>query len=623
MIVEAERTPYYLGWQRGVKPLPDMKIWEWANENVELPSSTSAEPGRYDIDRTPFNKEIFEVLGPDSPIADVYYMKPTQVGATTVGTIFLGFSIAIDPCPFMYILPTCDLVKKFSKQRVDPLLETTPGLKELVGEKRSRDSNNNLTEKIFPGGVAVFVGANSGPGLRFMSARKQVYDEEDAYPQDVGGEGDPVEVAKKRTDAFPNNSKRFHISTPLIRDESRIEEGYENSDQRKYFVPCPDCGFLQVLVWAQLSFDKDDLTKPAMYICIDCGVLIDQRFKLKMLEKGEWAAQKPGEGKAAGFHINGLYSPWKSWDEGVKEFVVATKRKDLKKLKTWTNTYLAETWEEQGETVDEQTLVDRCEKFGPELPNRILVVTAGVDVQKNRIEVQITGWAREFESWALDHVVIPGNPTQKSTWDDLDNHLKRTFIRKDGVSLRIASTFVDSGNWSTEVYKFTKPRELRRVYSCKGASTPGKPITGKPSTNNNAGAILYSVGTEQAKEQIYSGLKNERVGSGYIHFPLQFPTNPDGPNEDYFQSMTAEKLVRRKGKNVWVKRSDRARNEVLDCWVYALAAMENLKIAWGQLEDNLNSQVVDESKKEKEVSQPVARRRKSFVKNWGFLNGNS
>jgi phage terminase large subunit GpA-like protein len=581
----------------GIRPEPEMTVSEHAEQFRYLPKVSSAEPGKWRNSRTPYLKEIMDCLSPSSPIVDVWLMKPAQIGGTECGNNWVGFVINKAPGPMMYVEPTVDLAKRISKQRLQPMIDESPVLKGKVKDSRSRDSGNTLLAKEFPGGVLILTGANSAAGLRSMPARYLFLDEVDAYPGDVEGEGDPIRLAAARTSTFARK-KRFMVSTPLDRGSSRIEAGYEDSDKRRYFVPCPFCKAEQILRWSGIVFTKDEkyrLTGPVRYKCEHCGELIEERYKTWMLENGRWIAEAPGPRKAAGFHLSALYSPigWKSWADCAEQFLEARKKRDKLLLKTWTNTVLGESWEEEGLTVDDGSLLSRREKYPAQVPAGGLVLTVGVDVQGDRIEAKVKAWGRDGESWLIEYAILRGNPeTDLQVWVDLGQLLERTFDHESGVRLRILAACVDSGHATGQVYRFVRAREQARVFAVKGYGGKGVPVLRISEHRNKAGVKLGLVGTDTCKSTIYSRLVIPDFGPGYMHFPTSVGT-------EYFEGLTAEKKVTKKVRGEvreeWVKM--RARNEPLDCEIYAYAALELLNIQnWDALERMIQAEVASRTR---------------------------
>ena len=593
---------YRQAFTAGLQPDPDLTVSEWADTHRMLSQKSASEPGHWRTDRTPYLREIMDELSPSSPIQRVVFMAGAQVGKTESGNNWLGFVIHHAPGPMMMVQPTVDTAKRLSKQRLAPMIEETPVLRERIAESRARDSGNTMLVKEFQGGVLVVTGANSAVGLRSMPVRYLFLDEVDAFPVDVDGEGDPVSLAERRTTTF-SRRKIYLSSTPTIKDTSRIEREYLVSDMRRFFVPCPDCGHYQWLRWAQMKWSDGD-AKTAAYCCEECGVLIDERHKSKMLADGEWRATADGDGKTAGFHLSSLYSPlgWKSWSSIVEDFLAA--KNDAPSLKTFVNTVLGETWEEEYSTrVGANALAERAELYELlTVPAAGLLLTAGVDVQDNRVAFVVRAWGQDEESWLVNHGEIYGDPARPELWKQLDSVLFDTpYTHETGAQLPVRAIAIDSGGHFThEVYAYARARRDRHVIAVKGMSQPGKAIVSKPTRQDinfknqtiKGGVELWGVGTDTAKATIYGRLKNgDESGAGVYHFPM-------GLAETYYEQLTSEKQVTRYSngfpKRIWIKKEG-ARNEALDCEVYALAALQyfytrvNRATLWKKLTDKITT----------------------------------
>jgi phage terminase large subunit GpA-like protein len=310
------------------------------------------------------------------------------VGKTELINNVVGYHIHQDPAPMLVVQPTLEMAQTWSKDRLAPAVRDTPVLASRIKDPRSRDSGNTTLHKVFAGGHVTACGANSPSSLASRPCRLILCDEVDRYPPSAGTEGDPVSLAKKRSTTFWNR-KIILVSTPTEKNHSRIEQAYQESDQRKYFVKCPECEEDQVLRWANVHWEKD---KPgtANYVCEHCGCFWDDAKRFRAIRYGKWKPTADGDGKTAGFHLSGLYSPWTPLEDSVRDFLAS--KRDPMRLKTWVNTFLGETWEDQGEQVDEHDLINRSEDWGEELPDDVLLLTAGVDVQDDRLELEIVGW---------------------------------------------------------------------------------------------------------------------------------------------------------------------------------------------------------------------------------------
>jgi phage terminase large subunit GpA-like protein len=539
-------------------------------------------------------------------VQKVVFMAGAQLGKTEAINNVVGYMIAHAPGPAMFVQPTIDMAKRLSKQRLDSLIHETPCLADKVAPARSRDSGNTMFSKEYPGGILLLTGANSATGLRSAPCRWVLLDEVDAFPADVDGEGDPCALAERRASTF-SRRKIILTSTPTVKDMSRID-----------------------IQWR----DADPTT--AVYVCEECGCHIPEYHKGEMLRRGEWRSTSTSEDpRTVGFHLSSLYSPlgWKGWEEIVTEFLRA--KSDAPLLKTFVNTVLGETWEEEvGARLGADGLRERAEFYpAGEIPDGASIVTAGVDVQDNRLAIGIYAWGQGEECWLISHAEIYGDPAGKKLWDQLDDVILRTYKTTTGKEVRINSIGIDSGgHFTSEVYAYARERAKHNVFALKGQSQRNKPAIGKPSKVdiNYRGQVLknsaqvYPVGADTIKTTLFGRLKHNEVGAGYIHFHAE-------AGQEYFKQLTSERQVVRyvKGFAVreWKKKAG-DRNEALDCFVYSYAALNFLYMRFNRntiFEQFAKAKVV---KADKQPDKPVeseqqplrrrriARQRGSFVTNW-------
>jgi len=546
----------------------------------------------------------------DPTISEVVVMAGAQLGKTEALLNIIGYHIAHDPCPVLVLQPTLEMAQAFSKDRIAAgLIRSTPCLKGKVKDPRARDSGNTTLHKVFPGGAITMVGANSPSGLASRPIRLVLVDEADRAPPSAGSEGDPIQLARKRTATFWNR-KIVIVSTPTNKGASRIEDAFELSDQRHYHVPCKHCHADQVLKWSNVKWEEDQ-PDTARYMCEHCGTLWSESDRTWSIRNGQWVAEKPFSG-VAGFAINGLYSPWTPLSDGVKDFLNV--KKNPEQLRVWTNTYLGETWEDQGERVDDWALSERREPM-PNIPDDVLVLVAGVDVQDNRLEISVIGLGRDDESYVISHETMYGDPSTPQLWTALDTKIFRQYETESGRQIAIRSTCVDSGgHFTSSVYAYCKKHTGRRVFAIKGVGGEGKPIAGRPSKNNIAKCPLFPVGVDTVKDLLFARMRIEEPGAGYMHFS-------DELSDEYFKQLTAEKIVTRFHKGF--KRREfvktRPRNEALDCFVYALAAYAIVGINVNSLADRIEAKEPSEPQPEakKTVTQPfVPRVGRNFVNSW-------
>lgn len=558
-----------------LKPPPPITVSQWADEYRRLSPEASAEPGRWKTSKAPYQKEIMDAIG-SVETEKVVVMSAAQIGKSDACILNpLGYYIHYDPSPTMILQPTIQMAESFSKDRVAPMIRDTPVLQEKIKDKE-RNSGNTILQKIFPGGHVTMVGANSPSSLASRPIRILLADEIDRYPATAGNEGDPLLLATKRLTTFWNK-KIVCVSTPTVKGISRIEVEYEHSTQEEWAVPCPHCGELTTLEWANIKFNKNDLSEIEM-VCPHCGAIANEYAWKSNYQEGQFIANYPRR-KVRGFHLNALASLFVSWEEIVTKFLVANEEKkkgNVELLKVWTNTEMGQTWEEEGEELDNEELAARLEKYDGEVPAEVIILTAGVDVQDNRFEVEVVGWAEEKESYGIYYRKIYGDLKSEAIWRDLDNYLDQTFTTADGRKLKIYATCIDSGgHFTQEVYKFCKTRVFRRIFAIKGKGGAHLPYFSKPSTSNAYKTPLFTLGVDSGKATLYQRLALQEPGPNYCHFPSG---EGRGYNEDYFKGLTAEKMVMtyKKGRAQyeWRLKKGYKRNEPLDIRNYATAALE-------------------------------------------------
>lgn len=600
-------------------PPPDLSVSEWADTYRFLSPEASAESGIWRTSRAEYQRGILDAIS-DRSVETVVVMSSAQVGKTELTLNMIGYYIHQDPSPMLVIQPTLDMAQTFSKDRLAPMIRDTPVLKGLLHESKSRDSGNTILKKHFHGGHLTMAGSNSPASLASRPVRLCVFDETDRFPLSAGTEGDPIMLGSKRTTTF-HNRKIIMVSTPTIKGISRIETAYENSDQRVFKVHCPHCNEPQQLKWSNVKWDEGK-PEEAFYVCDECGSMIEHSAKPVMLRNGFWEAQKDSK-KVAGFHLSELYSPWRSWGDMATDFLFAKKNRDT--LQVWVNTALGEAWEEdEGDGVEYEYIYARREEydFNP-LPEEVLVVTAGVDVQGNRLEVEILGTGLGEETWSLGYHIVEGDPVLNTTWEALDTILNRKFKHPSGVELSVAATCVDSGGHHTQaVYDYTRRHTNR--FAVKGQSQAGKALVGRPTRTNKGRIALYPLGVDAAKDLIFARLKINEVGDGYCHFPMEY-------SKEYFMGLCSEKKVKQFVKGVahmkWKK--TRKRNEPLDLRVYAIAAFRILNANLKRINSKLNKEEGVHVPDEKEVVQieqnnalipkkktRMRRKMRGFAKNW-------
>jgi len=519
----------------------------------------------------------------DPEIETIVVMIASQLGKSEALLNILGYFVDQDPSPVLMVQPTIETMESFSKERIDPTFRATRALRgklETGKDDRgnSRKSAQTIRLKQFPGGYLAMAGANAPAGLASRPIRVVLFDELDRFPPTAGTEGDPVKLAVQRTSNF-RNRKILMVSTPTIDGVSKIQEWYLLGDQRQYLVPCPHCGIMQVLLWEHLCYKNEAGERDfgqVHYLCAECGQRIEERHKPAMVAAGQWVPQKPG-GKIASFgDLSALYSRWTTWEELALQWCTAQDARDRAGLQEFVNLRLGQPWVEHQQVIHVEYLERRREYYGPTLPAGVVLLTAGVDVQDDRLEVEVVGWGAGRQSWGVQYLRLEGDPLQPFVWQLLDSHLAGSWETADGRRLGIVTTAVDSGGHCTaEVYAYCRQREARRVWAIKGKGGPGLPSVSKPTRGNRFGAALFTVAVDEFKGNLLARLLVDNPGPGHCHFPRE----PErGYDAAYFAGLLSEKrvVIQRGGvkKVEWKKVKDR--NEPLDCRVYASAALEIL-----------------------------------------------
>lgn len=588
---------------RYLQPRQAQAVDQWADVHRVLAGETSAEPGPWRTERTPYLRQIMRDLSDDSPCEEVVMMFATQIGKSECGLNWIGYNIDHDPGPIMLILPTVDIAKRFSKQRLAPMVRECPTLRARIRDSRSRDSGNTTLVKEFPGGLLVVTGANSAAGLASMPSRVLYADEVDDYPDDVDGQGEPLGLATARQDTFARRKRLLSSSPKRPPGFSTIERRYQAGTRCRYWVPCPRCGSYQVLEWGGSDVSYGIKWAPgdpdsAHYVCRHCGAVIDEHHKGAMLAGGEWRAEEP-EARVRSYHLSSLYSPlgWLSWSTIVAEYLEAARALEesgnAAPMRTWRNTRLAQTWAEPGARLQQHALAERARRDGAHrsgtAPACALMLTAGVDVQDNRLEVSVWGWGPGEETALVSHVELPGDPALDDVWQRLDALLETRFPHASGGTLGIEAVGLDTGgHYTHQVYAYVRDRSparrivsggaiwAQKVFALKGVERAGMPVKGRASAVDvnyrgrlvQRGVLLWMVGTNTAKDWWYARLRHERLGPGYVHIPADV-------SEDWCAQMTAESRVQsrtaRGVRMVW-KNPPGRRNEAWDCAVYALFA---------------------------------------------------
>ncbi len=594
-----------------LQPPPDLKPSEWAEQNIKIPIG-NAIPGLIRFDNAPYQREPLDLTA-DPECNRITLMWSAQVGKTTLALCAQAYKIVQDPQSQIMMQPSQGDLGTWLETKFNPLVESNPEMERRIAKPRAREGVNNSRMKSYPGGFLMFSWSGSAKTTRGRSAPFVVTDETDGYER--GHEGHPVSLLWQRAATFGDRRKLLEISTPTIKGASWIEAAFEQGDQRYFYVPCVHCGHEQKLQWKNVIWDEGK-PETAKYGCENCGSLWSDAERYTAIRGGHWIASESFQGHAS-FHLNEMYSCFRKLGDIAQSFIEKKRSGDLQ---TFINVSLAESYEENGEGVRDDLLVDRCEDWGDLIPSEVVCLIAGVDVQDDRVEIEVVGFGggmdHEEETWSIMYRTIYGDPSGQQIWSDLDTILFGEYETHDGRMLSIRATGIDTGGHHTQsVYKYVKMREGRRVYGIKGVGGEGRAFVGRPGKNNIGKVNLFPVSSDAGKELVYSRLKVPEPGPGYCHFPT-------GRGEEYFKQLTAEKLVTRyvrgHAKRVWIK--TRPRNEALDVRVYALAALSISGINVNTMASKLNAEKatapeIDE--KPVDIRQKMRQRKRGgFINNW-------
>lgn len=561
-------------------PPPDLTVSQWADKERRLSAESSSEPGQWNTDRAPYQREIMDSVN-DEEIDETVVMTSSQVGKTEIINNVVGYFIDQDPSPMLIVQPTLKMAEDYSKDRLATMIRDTPVLRDIFGDGKAKKTGNTLLHKSFPGGHVTLAGSNSPASLASRPVRAVLFDEVDRFPYSAGTEGDPVNLAKKRTTAFLN---RFHfmVSTPTRKGASRIELAFEGSDKRLYFVPCPHCGEMQFLDHKNFVFDEENFDD-ASFRCVGCSALIEHKFKQDLLAGGEW--RKTGKkSRVAGFHLNEFYSPWKSWAEIARDWIDAKKSQET--LQVFYNTSLGLPFESQGDAPDWELLYKRKSGYKRnQVPDDVLFLTASFDVQKDRIESEICGWGTEKRSWSIDYRVFFGDTSQKATFNQLDQLLSEVFEKADGTKLSILRAAIDSGYQTQNVYNWARRFPESRVIVVKGQESLNaifsmpKNIM-KRSKKDRPLVRVWNIGVNTIKRELFSWFKlpePDRTDENAAK-PFGFCEFPDDYDQNFYKMLCSEseqvKIVNGYPKFFFSKIFER--NEALDLRVYNRAAASTL-----------------------------------------------
>lgn len=562
------------------RPPRPQTVSEWADENRILVSDSSSEPGPWRTDRAPYQREIMDSFTQPG-IYEIVIMASAQVGKSEIELNMMGRAMDNDPGPMLYVQPTDKVAEDYSKRRIAPMIAACPTLRDKVYKAKGRDAANTITMKTFPGGSLAIIGANSPSDLASKPVRYIFLDEIDRFPPSAGTEGDPIELAERRTETYRHNRKIVKTSTPTIKGVSKIEKAYMKGTQEEWHTECPHCHQFSFIRFDDIKFDKEKfkdengeinyIVRNARWQCPICKREAPEyqvkRFPAKWVVKNERAL----ENGVRSFRLNAFMSPWSDWNEIALAFLQA--KDDPEKLKVFHNTMLGESWEMRDRSGAPEKLYARREHYNAEVPSGVLVLTMGMDTQDNRLEYEVVGWDRHEQSWGIARGVIPGRADSPGVWEEVDALLDREWKMQNGMAMRILATFIDSGgHFTQDIYRECARRSNRRIWPVKGEGGEGKLyVRQMKSGTGYKGAYGFMIGVDAGKEAILYATGIEQPGPKYMHFPIDYRC---GYDLEYFRGLLSEKQVihRRGGQNVIVWEKTYERNEPLDMRDYALAA---------------------------------------------------
>lgn len=611
---------------RGMEPDPNLTVDEWADRFMVIPKSTgSNEAGPYRTARTPHAREVMRALSDDHPCKRVVVMGASQMLKTQVGLNWFMASVHQSPSNFLWLVPTGKLQKR-AASRIDKTIAAVPQVRDRVAKPHSRDSNNNNDIKEYVGGALYLATAGAAANLSELSVRRVLFDEIDRAKENVGGEGDPQELAEARQTTFERNRKAYYPSSPTIEGESIIDTLYRRGTQREALAECVHCGHAQTL-----EFFKEDGTprlvlsedgQRAMYPCAACGGLHEEGDKTRMFANGLWTDGVPGDGETESFTISAMFLPygWIPWISLVRQYTMAKAKLEEgsdESMIVFYNTRLAKCWTRSKETTRFDALMNRAEDYRlGTVPAGGLVLTAAIDTQAYRLELKVVAWGENMESWVVDYQVIHGSPAEQETWDKALDLLKGRYRHASGAMMTVSAALVDSGGSNTQdVYNFTAPLKRRNIFAVKGHSRPNRPIlSSKPTMvdiswrgkTEKKGAQLWFVGPDTAKDYLQARWARAE-GAGAVHFSKDLP-------ESYYKGLTAEYRTSgyKQGRRVsWWEQKKGEANEPLDLMVYNLGAAYLLGLhkktehGWKTLRDRLVPVDLDLFAQPEEPGQPA------------------
>ena len=620
---------------KNFRPPEGLTVDEWADRNRRLSPENSAEAGPWRTSRTPYLREPMAAFT-DPKVRKIVMVAASQIGKSELELNIIGYIIDQDPGSILYVHPTLEDARKFSRLRVAPMIRDSKVLKAKVSDVKAKDSGNTILQKSFPGGMLTMTGSNSASALASTPARYIIGDERDRWAPSAGTEGDPWALAEARQATF-YNAKAIEVSTPTIKGASNIETSYYQGTQERWCHKCPACGEYHEITFDNIHVQPKTtnvhgkktytLTAPVEWACPGCGCLSPEEVMRR--QPAKWIANNPEayERGVLSYWLNAFSSPWTPWEKIVLKFLDA--QQDPQRLKVVFNTLLGELWEDRGELEDEDAMLARREDYGltadgtpVELPDGVLVLTCGVDTQDNRLEYEVVGHGKFGETWGIQKGYIMGRPDTPEVWEKLDDIIGHVYKFRNGRGLTISITCVDSGgHYTQEVYEACRVRQSKRVFAIKGKGGEGVPLFSPPTKvpirdNKRITCWLYTLGVDAGKAAIMGALKVQEPGPKYCHFP----TGDRGYDLNYFNGLLSEKLVLKQTRSgnrwTWEKLPGHTRNEALDCRNYALAGLKILNVDMDALERRLKGLTEPATQPQQRQGQQRRRQQSKYFDDW-------
>lgn len=573
-------------------PIPKMKVSDWA-DRYRIISAGNAFAGKWRTHRALYQKAIMDAFS-EKGVQRIVVMSASQIGKSDIMNNVIGRFAHLDPCPIMMIQPTKDDAEDYSKSRIAPMIDDTKVLKRIFKDSKSRDTGNTILSKLFPGGRLLMVGSNSPSKLASRFIRILLCDEVDRFEASAGAEGDPISLAEKRTTTFWNRLVAL-FSTPTIKNFSRIESEYLMGTQEEWQHCCPNCKEYHLITHRNLEYEKEEfiqkldddvdrrtvLIRSIQWQCPDCGKAFEEDEVKAQPQKYVIKNPEAASNGRRSFFVNGFAPFWISWATILQEYEEAQGDDEL--LKVVYNTRFAESFEPKGAVENVQGFVEGREEYGAELPEEVLLLTAAVDTQDNRLEYEICGWGVDEECWGIQKGVIFGVPDQKETWNQLDEILDRVYRFADGTGLKVARTFIDSGgHYTKDVYEYCFRNYRKNRIAIKGSNQYSAPLLDRIAKPKGYKIPLFMLGVSQGKQYVFDRLlRPKHMRAGVFHFPKDLRC---GYDKNYFKGLVSERLEKMKVGGrwvmVWKNIAPDGRNEPLDLRVYNLACIQSIHRSW-------------------------------------------